>query len=73
MLVGSNMPIFGGGRYPAVSLRLRLETKNKILTKIITNYLTKLIWSSSIPKYESYSSVVMLNPIWLPSCVFQRQ
>lgn len=23
MLVGSNMPIFGGGRYPAVSLRLR--------------------------------------------------
>lgn len=25
MLVGSNMPIFGGGRYPAVSLRLRLE------------------------------------------------
>lgn len=24
MLVGSNMPIFGGGRYPAVSLRLRL-------------------------------------------------
>lgn len=27
MLVGSNMPIFGGGRYPAVSLRLRLEFK----------------------------------------------
>lgn len=26
MLVGSNMPIFGGGRYPAVSLRLRLES-----------------------------------------------
>lgn len=25
MLVGSNMPIFGGGRYPAVSLRLRSE------------------------------------------------
>lgn len=25
MLVGSNMPIFGGGRYPAVSLRLRFE------------------------------------------------
>ena len=25
MLVGSNMPIFGGGRYPAVSLRLRWE------------------------------------------------
>ncbi|MEQ2225758.1 Erythroid differentiation- factor 1 [Ilyodon furcidens] len=25
MLVGSNMPIFGGGRYPAVSLRLRLQ------------------------------------------------
>lgn len=23
VLVGSNMPIFGGGRYPAVSLRLR--------------------------------------------------
>lgn len=37
------MPIFGGGRYPAVSLRLRLETKNKILTKIITKYLTKLV------------------------------
>lgn len=27
MLVGSNMPIFGGGRYPAVSLRLRLVSK----------------------------------------------
>lgn len=25
MLVGSNMPIFGGGRYPAVSLRLRFD------------------------------------------------
>lgn len=25
MLVGSNMPIFGGGRYPAVSLRLRSD------------------------------------------------
>ena len=23
MLVGSNLPIFGGGKYPAVSLRLR--------------------------------------------------
>lgn len=34
MLVGSNMPIFGGGRYPAVSLRLRLEIRNNILTKI---------------------------------------
>uniref|UniRef100_A0A8C1JY29 EDRF1 N-terminal domain-containing protein n=1 Tax=Cyprinus carpio TaxID=7962 RepID=A0A8C1JY29_CYPCA len=32
MLVGSNMPIFGGGRYPAVSLRLRniLFTKNAL-------------------------------------------
>lgn len=29
MLVGSNMPIFGGGRYPAVSLRLRLKLKIK--------------------------------------------
>uniref|UniRef100_A0A8C3XJW8 Erythroid differentiation regulatory factor 1 n=1 Tax=Chelydra serpentina TaxID=8475 RepID=A0A8C3XJW8_CHESE len=27
MLVGSNMPIFGGGRYPAVSLRLRDNNK----------------------------------------------
>uniref|UniRef100_A0A1A8HWY9 Chromosome 10 open reading frame 137 n=1 Tax=Nothobranchius kuhntae TaxID=321403 RepID=A0A1A8HWY9_NOTKU len=27
MLVGSNMPIFGGGRYPAVSLRLRDSNK----------------------------------------------
>lgn len=26
MLVGSNMPIFGGGRYPAVSLRLRSDS-----------------------------------------------
>lgn len=34
MLVGSNMPIFGGGRYPAVSLRLRLaKTKT-----VIRNY-----------------------------------
>lgn len=33
MLVGSNMPIFGGGRYPAVSLRLRLETIKKIELK----------------------------------------
>ena len=23
MLIGSNMPIFGGGKYPAVSLRLK--------------------------------------------------
>ncbi|XP_058882199.1 erythroid differentiation-related factor 1 isoform X3 [Acipenser ruthenus] len=27
MLVGTNMPIFGGGRYPAVSLRLRDNNK----------------------------------------------
>jgi hypothetical protein len=25
MLIGSNMPIFGGGKYPAVSLRLKYE------------------------------------------------
>ncbi|XP_019952424.1 erythroid differentiation-related factor 1 isoform X2 [Paralichthys olivaceus] len=35
MLVGSNMPIFGGGRYPAVSLRLRDNNKPiNILTGI---------------------------------------
>ncbi|KAM6915799.1 erythroid differentiation-related factor 1 [Xenentodon cancila] len=35
MLVGSNMPIFGGGRYPAVSLRLRDSNKPiNILTGI---------------------------------------
>ncbi|XP_028324227.1 erythroid differentiation-related factor 1-like [Gouania willdenowi] len=35
MLVGSNMPIFGGGRYPAVSLRLRDDNKPiNILTGI---------------------------------------
>ncbi|XP_034040596.1 erythroid differentiation-related factor 1 isoform X2 [Thalassophryne amazonica] len=35
MLVGSNMPIFGGGRYPAVSLRLRDNNKPiSILTGI---------------------------------------
>lgn len=40
MLVGSNMPIFGGGRYPAVSLRLRLETKKKELrsTYVLNQY-----------------------------------
>lgn len=35
MLVGSNMPIFGGGRYPAVSLRLRLESET-VLSEIHT-------------------------------------
>ncbi|XP_048465146.1 erythroid differentiation-related factor 1 [Rhincodon typus] len=35
MLVGSNMPIFGGGKYPAVSLRLRDSNKPiNILTGI---------------------------------------
>ncbi|XP_077469072.1 erythroid differentiation-related factor 1 [Stigmatopora argus] len=35
MLVGSNMPIFGGGRYPAVSLKLRDNNKPiNILTGI---------------------------------------
>uniref|UniRef100_A0A8C8DYP1 Erythroid differentiation regulatory factor 1 n=1 Tax=Oryzias sinensis TaxID=183150 RepID=A0A8C8DYP1_9TELE len=35
MLVGSNMPIFGGGRYPAVSLKLRDSNKPiNILTGI---------------------------------------
>uniref|UniRef100_A0A3B3D8N9 Erythroid differentiation regulatory factor 1 n=1 Tax=Oryzias melastigma TaxID=30732 RepID=A0A3B3D8N9_ORYME len=35
MLVGSNMPIFGGGRYPAVSLKLRESNKPiNILTGI---------------------------------------
>ncbi|XP_061915162.1 erythroid differentiation-related factor 1-like isoform X2 [Entelurus aequoreus] len=35
MLVGSNMPIFGGGRYPAVSLKLRDDNKPiNILTGI---------------------------------------
>uniref|UniRef100_A0A3Q2Z2J7 EDRF1 N-terminal domain-containing protein n=1 Tax=Hippocampus comes TaxID=109280 RepID=A0A3Q2Z2J7_HIPCM len=33
MLVGSNMPIFGGGRYPAVSLKLRLEFGMELLVK----------------------------------------
>lgn len=28
MLVGSNMPIFGGGRYPAVSLKLRFQSSS---------------------------------------------
>lgn len=30
MLVGSNMPIFGGGRYPAVSLRLRSDPLSQL-------------------------------------------
>lgn len=30
MLVGSNMPIFGGGRYPAVSLRLRSDPLSRL-------------------------------------------
>uniref|UniRef100_H3A848 Erythroid differentiation regulatory factor 1 n=1 Tax=Latimeria chalumnae TaxID=7897 RepID=H3A848_LATCH len=30
MLVGSNMPIFGGGRYPAVSLRLSRDSNKPI-------------------------------------------
>lgn len=30
MLVGSNMPIFGGGRYPAVSLRLRSDSLSQL-------------------------------------------
>lgn len=38
MLVGSNMPIFGGGRYPAVSLRLRWILK---LTSLYVPALTE--------------------------------
>lgn len=34
MLVGSNMPIFGGGRYPAVSLRLRLDFNSFLPSRI---------------------------------------
>ena len=36
MLVGSNMPIFGGGRFPAVSLRLRYGTAGFFVRLVIT-------------------------------------
>lgn len=37
MLVGSNMPIFGGGRYPAVSLRLRWIKWIKLDSSLLKN------------------------------------
>lgn len=36
MLVGSNMPIFGGGRYPAVSLKLRLKWFSNCVSIILS-------------------------------------
>lgn len=39
MLVGSNMPIFGGGRYPAVSLRLRwVRSSQMFFIPALTGY-----------------------------------